>query len=330
MTVREWLAALVLCAGAAAATAQQWTSRPLAEVAIFPRLSVPATVVPREQSRLSAEVTGRVLAVPARVGMTLAKGEIVARLDDRSYRIELNRALAQVKLIEQRIVLAKSQLAQSESLADGQFVSSEALRLRRTELAVLDSERDAVREAVAAARLALTRCVVRAPFDGVVRERHAGVGELAVPGTPLIVLAATQGAEVRAQVPLQQLEALRRASARKLLAGGRNVALKIVRVSPLVEAAGQTHEVVLAAAESLPPGLAGELQWTSPDPHLPPEFVQRREGRAGAFVMVDGEPVFRRLEQAESGRPVAVDWPLSTELVDQGRLRIGLEDRVGR
>ena len=58
-------------------------------------------------------------------------------------------------------------------------------------------------------------------------------------------------------------------------------------------------------------------------PHLPPDYLQARDGRLGAFVVDAGEPVFTPIAGAEFGRPAAVDWPLATEVVDQGRLGLG-------
>lgn len=320
--VPRWAAVLLLVPAFAAAA--EWTARPLAELAAYAELRVPAVVVPVDESRLSAEVTGRIEALPARAGKAFSAGEALARIDDRGYRIELERARAALALVDNRIRLAESLLAQAEALAGRRFLSDEVLSQRRTELAVLASERDAARAGLAAARLALERTIVRAPFDGVVRERLASVGELATPGTPLLVLAASRDAEVRAEVPIAELDGLQHARERLLDAGGRRIALEIRRISPLVERAGQTREVVFTPASALPPGLAGELRWRSPQPLLPADYLQSRAGLLGAFVVEQGEAVFRPLPQAQSGRAAAVDWPLDTLVVDEGRMALGL------
>jgi len=306
-----------------ALSAADWSSRPLAELATYPGYSVPATVHAREEARISAEVAGRIDALPARLGMVVRKGEVLARLDGRAQQIEVRRAQAALSLVEQRIRLARSQLARTERLAGENFVSDDALKVQRTELDVLAAEREAASQALAAAQLMLERAVVRAPFDGVVRQRLASVGELAAPGTPLLVFASSSGAEIRASVPLDKLDELRGAGHWALATDGREVPLRIVRISRLVDAAGQTRDVVLAAEQELAPGLAGELRWRSPRPHLPPEYLQSRDGRLGAFVVEHGQPVFRPVPGAEYGRPAAPGWPIDTLIVDEGRLGIG-------
>lgn len=322
-----WALAL-LCVLGGPARGAEWSARPLAEVAVYPEFRVQAQVIPAEEARLAAEVTGRVERLPARVGMAVAKGTVVVELDARQYRIEVARAQAQVDLVGNRIRLARSQLAQGEALAARGFLSPEALRIRQTELAVLHSEQAAARQALAAARLALDRSVVRAPFAGVVKERAASVGDLAAPGTALLVLAALGEPELRAAVPVDQVAGLR-AARPTLVAGEQVVPVTVKRVSDLVERAGQTREVVFAATAALAPGLAGEVRWPSPRPWLPASFVQQRAGNLGAYVERDGKAVFVALPQAQAGRPVAVDWPADTRVVDAGRQALGLPGGAG-
>lgn len=306
------------------AFAQDWSARALGEIAVYPEFRAPASVVAGEEARIAAEVGARIVAMPARTGAAVARGAELVRLDDAAFRIELDRARAQVALIDSRIGLARAQLDQARALAARGFISADGLRIRATELGVLERERDAAGAAQAAAELALARTVIRAPFAGVVRERLAAVGDLAAPGTPLLSLAASADAEVHARVPAVQVDGLLAAAPPTLAAGGAEHALRIVRVSPVLDAAGQARDVILAAAPALPPGLAGELRWRSVVPHLPAAYVQQREGRLGAWRVRDGEPEFVALPEAQAGRPVAVDWPVETGVVDAGRFALGL------
>src|SRR5690606_18898696 len=113
------------------------------------------------------------------------------------------------------------------------------------------------------------------------RERMANVGDLAVAGTPLIRLAASGDAELRARVPVSAIDSLRAAGEWTLVAGELRQPVTVRRISALVEAAGQAQEVVLDSPAPLAPGLAGELRWRSSRPHLPPTYVQEHEGMLG-------------------------------------------------
>lgn len=318
------LFALVLCLLPPALCAAEWSPRPLADIAIYPEFRASAVVVAQEEARIAAELSARVVAMPARVGASVKHGAELVRLDDASFRIELERARAQIALIDSRIRLARAQLEQSRALAVRGFISADGLRIRETEVGVLRSERDAARAAQAAAELALARTVIRAPYDGVVRERPAAVGDLAAPGTPLLVFAASADAEVHARVPQAQIDTLQAAGAWTLIVGDVEHALQIRRVSAVVNAAGQARDVVLQGEGVLTPGLAGELRWRSTMAYLPPAYLQQRDGKLGAWVVREGAPVFVPLPHAQAGRAVAVDWPLHTAVVDEGRFTLGL------
>lgn len=302
--------------------AADWTSRPLHEVAVFAEFRAPAAVVAADEAQLAAEVGARIVAMPVRAGEAAARGAELVRLDDASYRLERQRTQAQLRLVERRIALARAQLEQSRALSQRGFISADGLRIRETELEVLIAERDAAQAAHAAAELALARCVIRAPYAGVVRERHAAVGELATPGTALLSFAASADVEVRAQVPAAQIASLQAAAELVLQAGGGAHVLRLRRVSPLLDAAGQVREVVLDPLSPLPPGLGGELRWRSVTPQLPPAFVQQRDGVLGAWVEREGAPVFVVLPQAQAGRAVTVDWSPATRVIDEGRFTL--------
>ncbi len=125
-------------------------------------------------------------------------------------------------------------------------------------------------------------------------------------------------------MPREQLAGLRGAGKWRLVAGDTVVALAVKRVSPLVNQTEQTREVIFSAAVALSPGVAGEVRWDSPQTYLPPGFVQQRDGRFGSFVDEGGKAVFRALPDAQPGRPVAVDWPAETRVIDSGRFALEL------
>lgn len=304
--------------------AAEWTTRALAEVGIFPHFRAPAGVVARDEASLSAEVSARIVDMPVRAGEVVKRGAVLVRLDDAGYRIDVARAQAQLKLVDNRIRLAEAQFAQSRALAAKGFISDDGLRIRETELAVLRSEADATRATLDAARLGLSRTVIRAPYDGVLRTRLANVGDLAAPGTALVVFASAAEAEVRARVPQQQIDDLKAAAAWSLKAGDTSYRVQLRRISPLLDRAGQAREVIFAAEDELPPGLAGELQWQSSTLHLPPAYLQQVDGTLGVFVEREGKAAFLPVPGAQVGRAAAVGLAPGTRVIDQGRFALSL------
>ena len=92
--------------------------------------------------------------------------------------------------------------------------------------------------------------------------------------------------------------------------------------------AGRAWRIPVCFDTELAPGLGGELRWRSRMAHLPASHVQTRADTLGVWLVRGGVPEFVPLPQAQAGRAVAVDWPLETQVVDDGRFALGLALRA--
>lgn len=294
-------------------------TRTLAEAAIHPEREAAAQAVALNESRIAAEIAARIEALPVEPGERIARGAVIARLDCRDHELAAARARAALEAARARIALAEQQHARARELAARGFFSAEALAARATELEVLRAEGEQAKVQLAAAERSVEKCVVRAPFAAIVRERLASVGELASPGTPLVALAGADRIEVSAQVQLAHAESLRRARAVHFEGDGGVRELRLVRISPAIEPRARTVEARLAfVGAPAAPGAAGRIRWREPEPHLPAELLVRRGGALGVFVDEDGVARFRALEGALEGRPAR-----ATGLAPNARLVVG-------
>lgn len=307
------------------AQAQDWSAKPLAEVVIYPEFRAIATVKPVNEARIAAEVGGRIEAVPPRAGERVSQGAELVRIDPGDYRIAVDRAAAQADLMDSRIRLAEAQLGQARALAGRGFISEDALRVRETELAVLSSEREAARHALAAAKRQLSKTVIRAPFDGIVRERLVSVGDYAQTATPLLVLMSVAETEIHARIPVAQVDDLKRAPAVRLWIDETEHALTLVRVVEAVESAGQAQVAVLRSSSNIAPGLAGEMRWQASAAHLPAELIVSVGGQLGVWLDADGKPVFRPLAGAVAGRAAPAAALGDVRVIVDGRHGLGVE-----
>ena len=186
---------------------------PLVEVARYApqtlRLTVVAhgTVAPRTESDLVAEVRGRIVGVaPAlEAGGFFAAGDELLRLDGREHRIAVDRAAAALKLAESESRLADAELRRRRTLVERGVTSDADLDQFRNRAAVAAATLDQARANLAQARLDLERTILRAPFDGRVRERVVDLGQFVSPGTPVARIYAVDYAEVRLPVRTDEL-----------------------------------------------------------------------------------------------------------------------------
>lgn len=169
------------------------------------RLTVIArgSVAPRTESDLVAEVRGRVLSVSPDlvVGGFFSSGDELLRLDDREHRIARDRARSTVALRESEARLASADARRRRELARSGVASTADLEHYESRDLVALAALDEARASLEQAELDLQRTVVRAPFDGRVRERHVDVGQFVSPGQKLGRIFAVDYAEVR--LPIQ-------------------------------------------------------------------------------------------------------------------------------
>jgi len=151
------------------------------------------SVQPLTETTLSAEVSGAIIEMAEvfLAGGAFRAGDVLLRIDPVNYQSALERAEATVS---QRQVEYDGALR----LRDQGFQAESQLLSAKAALAVADA--DLVR-----ARRDMERTVVRAPYDGIVRERRAQLGDYVTPGTQLGTVFATAAAEVRLPLPDKQM-----------------------------------------------------------------------------------------------------------------------------
>jgi len=305
------------------------TAQPLAELAVYPQRRAPASVISDNDSRISAEVSARIIEIPVRVGELVKKGAVLARLERTDFELAQAREEAALRALQARLELADYQLSRARALSRKQAVSEELLKQREADLSNLRAQLAGQEVALAQARRRLEKCTLRAPFEAVVSERLANVGELASPGGALLQIVDNRHLEVSAQLQAALAESLPRAKRPELVTPQRRYPLSLRRIVPAFDPRARTREARLRfSADSALPGSAGELVWRSQQPHLPAELLSRRDGRLGVFI-VDGERAkFIPLPRAEEGRPALVSLPAQTPVVTLGRFRLQDGDAV--
>ena len=172
---------------------------------------------------------GRILTMPVAEGMRLAEGATIATLEDAPLRAQVASAQGAVSEANAAREEAERAVAQADAgrelgprthprykmLHDDRVITPQEfdeIGTRRT-LAVKEHERAIERRAQVAAKIVqakgqlraveaqLSWSKVTAPFAGVVVEKRADAGGMAVPGVPLVVIEDTRSYRIEASVP---------------------------------------------------------------------------------------------------------------------------------
>jgi len=297
--------------------------KPLSEISIFPEREASAQAVSLNESRIASEISGRIEAIPVRVGERVAQGAVLARIECRDHELARERATATLKAARARLSLAKGQLERARDLSAHGFFSREAVASREAEVQVLRAEEEQARAQFDSAERSVDKCSVRAPFPAVVRERLGQVGELAAPGSPLVAISDTGRIVVSAQVQFKDADSLSKTSAVRFVGDGGVKALVLLRVSPAIAPQARTVEARLRfRGEPAAAGASGSVIWRDSRPHIPARLVVRREGRLGVFLDERGSARFHPLAEAQEGRPAPVDLPPGARIVVAGHLTL--------
>lgn len=146
-----------------------------------------ATIRPLESATLAARVMGAVTTADFTVGQAVSSGELLLTLTAAELPARLAQARAALAQTEREANREASLVRQNASAADTALVAEDRRRIAAA--AVTEAE----------AFLAYTR--VTAPFAGTITQKLVNSGDLAAPGTPLLVLEAVDQLRAEVQVP---------------------------------------------------------------------------------------------------------------------------------
>jgi membrane fusion protein, multidrug efflux system len=157
------------------------------------------------------QVGGQVEAILFREGQEIAKGEVIARIDARSYQAQLDQAIAKKKQDEATLGGARSTLKRYEELIQKNFVAAQDLENQRHTVRQLEALVASDDAAIASARVQVGYATITAPIDGLAGIRLMDVGNV-VQGSQadaIVVLTQVHPINVLFTLPEQQLERVR-------------------------------------------------------------------------------------------------------------------------
>ncbi len=260
------------------------------------------TLEPSAVVTLSAEVTARVVDMGFEEGDELRPGQMLYRLDDRDLRQALRARDAAIEEARVALARARTELERAQALAGRGAATRErldtarfAVEAARARLATLQAERDRL-------ELQIEKTRITSPGRYKAVQVLARVGSLAVPGQPLVRLAAVDPVDLVIPVASRRVRFLRK---------GRKVRVRVDGVSGSVE--GVVRDVSFAlppepgfvrvriripnptgrllpgqvARVELPAEERNDLVW------IPAEALVERLGVPGVYVVEDGRARFR-------------------------------------
>jgi RND family efflux transporter MFP subunit len=146
----------------------------------------PATVEPTQIAHLTFRVNGEIEKLFVVAGEHVKKGQLLARLDDRDFSLQLKQAQAKYEL-------TKSQFNRSQQLFKEQLISSSAFDEAKAQLDIIEAQLN-----VAKTNMRYTSVV--APFDGIVAQLNIEQYEFIQAKQPIMELQGRKQVDIAIEV----------------------------------------------------------------------------------------------------------------------------------
>lgn len=163
------------------------SSRPIVR-----QIDVTGTVTSPRTALLSTAVAGLVSKLAIDEGDRVETGMALLSLDAELTQVALDRALAEVTQREIAVADARRRLAEAEEVGTERGIAQTQIDSLRSEVASDEATLLASRAAAREQQALVERHTLRAPFSGVISERHTELGEWVNPGDGLLELVATE------------------------------------------------------------------------------------------------------------------------------------------
>jgi RND family efflux transporter MFP subunit len=260
------------------------------------------TVEAVNEATISAQTAGRVTAIPFDVNDRVPAGAMMLRIHSTEQVAGLEQARAALAEASAREDEAQARYRRIHDMYQRRVVAKaqydEASAARDAAVARLE----AARAGIAAATEGVAYTEVRAPFAGVVTQRHVRGGEIVAPGAPLVSTASLDALRVVVEVPQSIAPLVREATKAAVYIADQRVESAGVTLFPSAQAGSGTFRARFDLpndVQGIAPGMfvkVGLITGRSDHLTVPrAAVVERSEMRAVYVVAPDGRVWLRQV-----------------------------------
>ena len=278
--------------------------------------SAEAVIEAVRQSTVSAQIAGRIVELRFDVGDYVKQGQVIVRIDERAATQAVAASAAQVQEAEAAARNARVNLERSRQLLAQKFLSQAAVDKAEADYKQAQARLSAMLAGAGAAATERSFATIVAPYSGVVAARHVELGEMAVPGKPLMTGFDPASLRAVANVPQAQVAAIQATGRARIEIPslGRWIDVQQVTVVPSADPRTHTTRIRLELPEDLRgvyPGVFARAHFTvgrAPRLLAPRAAVFQRSELTGVYVLDDkGAPRLRQIRLGTAGDESAIE-----------------------
>ncbi len=206
----------------------------------------------QDNVRITPQVSERVLRINADLGDTVRAGQTLAKLNDVTFREQMERDRAQVE--QARIAANRDSLnlSRQQELFRSELISQAELDNARSTYAATRAQLQSAQAAMASSMQNLSYTEVKSPVTGVITRRNASPGDVVGSGTTFFEISNLVGYEIRLNLPLNDWRNTRIGQSVEMRQTGGtefNVQGMVSRISPELDPVTGLGEVVISLTE---------------------------------------------------------------------------------
>jgi RND family efflux transporter MFP subunit len=242
-------------------------------------------VIVEDQVDVTAQRDGMITKVLAEPGTPVKKGQLLATLDDRQISADLEAARAKTRSTENDLKnweaeakVLDSDYARAQKMWEAQIIPKEQIEHARYKAESDQWDVKRVSELVTNARdversleLELEKTHITAPFNGVVARRYIRVGQSVIRNDRLFWVTAIAPMRIRVTLPERFLGRIKMGTTLGVtpaedLDSARHYRAKVIQVSPVVDPASDTIEVLAELSgdtSGLRPGMRANVRFSN-------------------------------------------------------------------
>ncbi|HKB54662.1 MAG TPA: efflux RND transporter periplasmic adaptor subunit [Ramlibacter sp.] len=263
------------------------------------------------QTVIAAQVSGAVTALGVKAGDRVHAGQVLLRLDARAARQTAAAATAQVRAAQASRHAATREFERQKQLFEKNYSSRAALDRAEARYKSAQAEVSAQLASAGAAGTQSDFYVVRAPYSGIVASVDVVLGDMAMPGRPLLSVYDPAALRVTAAIPQSAVVLIATDAMPQAEVPGRTGRLQplAVQLLPTVDPATHTQALRLELprqTQGITPGAFARV-WLplaasgQKRVFVPAAAVFRRAELTGVYVVGDdGRPLLRQVRLGAS------------------------------
>ena len=161
---------------------------------------------------VSPQVTGQLLSLDFTEGQPVKKGQVLARIDPRTYQATYDQAVARQRQDQAQLSTAKSNLQRSQDLAAKGYISKQDLDTLRNTSSQFQATVAADAASVRDSKVQLDYTTVISPIDGLAGIRGVDPGNVVTTSTGIVTLTQLHPINILFTLPEQNLTMVRTAA----------------------------------------------------------------------------------------------------------------------